>query len=314
MDYSIVIPVYFNEGSIPKLVEEIRKEVIEPLKGKYSGEVIFVDDGSGDKSIAKLLEAQSKYSWIKIIELTRNFGQVNAIYAGYEHASGGCVINISADLQDPTKLIKSMIEEFYTTDNELIIGVRTEREEAFYRKATSKLFYWLSKKISFKNLPTGGFDFACVGRKIIDLLLQERDKNPFWQGQLLSSGYSIKWVEYTRKARTHGKSMTSLSKKIKYFIDGMLSYSYTPIRLVSTSGFLIAGCGFVYALIILISKLLGGVNISGWAPIMITILVLSGMQMVMIGILGEYIWRTLDQIRNRPLYIVKQKFIPKGKE
>lgn len=303
--YSVVVPVFNNQGSLTKLVEILQQKVFSQFKSK-TFELIMVDDGSRDGSFNELLEIRNTiYPEIKIIRFTRNFGQLAAILAGYGKATGKCVINISADLQDPPELIVDMIRFFDDEQFEIVICTRIGRDENFIRRYTSKMFYNLIKTLSFKNMPEGGFDYVLLADRAKTILLQSQEVNPFWQGQILWTGLKIKYIPYHRLKREVGKSAWTFGKKLKMLIDGVLSYSYLPIRLMSVFGFLIAMIGFIYALVIIIAKIFGNSPFAGWAPIMVLILVLSGIQMLMLGIIGEYLWRTLDQVRKRPHYIIE---------
>jgi len=305
MNVSIVIPVYYNEETLGDLTKELMNVLNSNFDVKCY-ELIFVDDGSKDNSWKVLLELKKKFTnIIKLVRFSRNFGQVAAIYAGYKLAQYELIITISADLQDPPNLINSMIEEYKKGFN-IVICHRKNREESLYRRVSSALFYWLMRKLSFSNMPEGGFDFLLISSTVKNILISNYDSNPFWQGQILWTGFDFKLIPYTRLKRLSGKSRWSFSKKIKYLFDGMMSYSYTPIRLMTLIGLLVAAFGFVYAIVIILLKIFGDVPFKGWAPIMILILILSGFQMLMLGIIGEYLWRALDQVRHRPLYIIEE--------
>lgn len=306
IDYSIIIPVYYNEGSIEKTFDIINEHVI--LKNQnLTCELIFVDDGSKDNSFKEILALKEKNpDLIKAIKFTRNFGQVSAIYAGYKYARGRCLINISADLQDPPELINEMINCHFGDGYEIVICTREAREDNFFKRKTSGIFYKLIKKLSFPNMPAGGFDFVLISSKVKDIILEKYESNPFWQGQLLWTGHRTKFILYKRTERTIGQSRWTFSKKIKYLIDGITSYSYFPVRLMSVIGSLVAFVGFLYAIFIILARVFGNVVPYGWAPIMVMVLVLSGIQMLMIGVVGEYLWRVLDQVRNRQLYIIER--------
>jgi len=302
MKLSIIIPVYYNEGSLSKTHIQI-SQILDRIK-LTDYEIIFVDDGSGDNSFLELIKIKQLDSKVKIIRLSRNFGQVAAIYAGYKSASGDCVVNLAADLQEPSELIEKMIYSFSNENYELVICKREDREEGWYRKVTSLFFYTLIKKLSFENMPLGGFDIVLMSKRIKEILLSNGEANPFWQGQVLWSGFQIKYIPYTRLKREIGKSRWTFSKKVKYLIDGMLAYSYLPLRCMTLLGIFLFVAGIAYSLYITIAYFYGDVPFKGWAPIMILILILSGIQMLMLGILGEYLWRTLDQVRNRPMFLI----------
>lgn len=307
-DISIVIPVYYNAGTIALTFDKIYSSVIQQNPDLVF-EVIFVDDGSKDDSLEEIMKKKGSFpKLIKIIKLTRNFGQPQAFQAGYSLSKGKCIVNISADLQDDPMLINKMIQAYFKEGYEIVICARKDRDEGYFRKLTSRLFYKTIKKLSFPEMPIGGFDYALISHNVKNIITERRELNSFWQGQILWTGYKVKTILYERKKREIGKSKWTLTKKVKYMIDGVMSYSYFPLRLMTISGFLVALAGFIYALVIIFAKIFGNVPFKGWAPIMVLILVLSGIQMLMLGIIGEYLWRTLDQVRNRPQYIIEKIF------
>lgn len=307
VDVSIVIPVYCNEGSIEATFLRLKDDVFIKFPNLLF-EVIFVNDGSPDGSRDEILKIKDNYSKenITVIEFTRNFGQVSAIYAGYAQAQGKAIMNIAADLQEPTELLVSLIESYVRTEAPIVLGQRIERDESVYRKVTSSIFYFLMKKLSFENMPKGGFDVVLIEKKVKEEILALNDVNPFWQGQILWTGYPIKVIPYERKRRLVGKSKWTLSKKIKYLLDGLLNYSYAPLRLFSLLGFISFFFGVIYSIIIVIQYFFLKTPFTGWAPLMIVILVFSGLQLLMLGLVGEYLWRTFDQIKNKPKYIISR--------
>jgi dolichol-phosphate mannosyltransferase len=277
-DCSIVIPVYFNEGSLAHTYAALKEEVFEPNEETF--ETIFVDDGSGDDSLAELLNLkESEIGRIRVVKL--------------------------ADGQDSPKLINRMLAEF-KGGAEIVIAARADREESRFRLLTSRIFYKLMRRLSFQNMPEGGFDFFLLGRRPLDVINRNQEAHPFLQGQVLWTGYRTKFFEYTRQARAVGKSRWSFGKKLTYLLDGVMSYSFLPIRLMSFAGGLVALSGFLYALVILIDRLVHGNPTTGWAPLMIVLLVVSGLQLLMLGLIGEYLWRTLAQGRGREPYVIDQ--------
>ena len=308
VDCSIVVPVYFNEQSIRSTVEAVEREVIAK-NPEHTFEIIFVDDGSGDRSLDVLLEMQrQKPHLVQVVKLTRNFGQVNALSAGFSLARGKCVIPISADMQDPPQLMNDMLHAFFSEGYEVVICQRIGRDESWYRVITSRAFYWLMQRLCFHNMPLGGFDYVLLGRRVRDLLVRSREAHPFLQGQILWPGFRTKYLGYHRREREHGRSRWTFWKKLTYLVDGVTAYSYFPIRCMSVTGAVVAMLGFLYAAVVLASRLFGGIAVQGWAPLMIVILVLGGFQLLTIGIIGEYLWRVLAQVRNREPYIIESVY------
>lgn len=306
MDCSVIIPVYYNEGSLLRTFSLVKEELEKfQLVTKY--EIIFIDDGSMDGSYDEMKKIYtSDPSHIKLVKLTRNFGQVSAMKAGYQLAKGRCIINISADLQDPPELIGNMLEVFFSEKKEVVICNRIGRDEGWLRKITSRMFYRIMRRLTFKNMPIGGFDLALISARVADTFRNRNESNSFWQGQILWSGFSVKFIPYKRLKREIGESKWTFSKKIKYLIDGVLAYSYFPMRFMTGTGIVLFLLGLAYAIIILFSYFFGNVPFKGWAPIMILVLVLSGIQMLMLGIIGEYLWRNLDQSRERPPFVIEE--------
>jgi dolichol-phosphate mannosyltransferase len=199
-------------------------------------------------------------------------------------------------------MLRAHFEEGY----EIVSCERQGRDESLYRILTSKFFYSIMKKICFPDMPLGGFDYVLLGKQVVNAILRNPDAHPFLQGQILWTGFRRKFIGYRRLERKLGKSRWTFGKKLTYMIDGVMGYSFLPIRLISVSGIVIASLGFLYALLIFVLKLFGGIPVEGWAPIMIVMLLMGGFNMVMLGVVGEYLWRTLAQVRNRDQYIIER--------
>ena len=305
IDYSIVIPVYQNKGSLDDTFKLPKKNVID-RNPQYSAELIFVDDGSTDGSFQDLVNLYEAYpELIVIVKLTRNFGTYPAIIAGFNQAKGKCIINLSADLQEPPELIHDMLQYHFNKNYSIVICARESRDEGIYKKITSKIFYGVIKKLCFPKMPIGGFDFCLISERVKDEILKNLEADFFLQGKILSAGYNIKYIPYTRRKREIGKSQWTFSMKLKWFIDSLMSYSFFPIRFMSAFGIILSFIGFLYAIVVFIERVYGGV-IDQRAPIVILILILSGFQILMLGVIGEYVWRTLSQVRNRPKYMIDE--------
>lgn len=302
MKLSFVIPVFRNEGSITPTYEKITG-LMHKLVLDY--EFVFVNDGSDDNSMQELTALHEQDSKVKVLSFSRNFGQVPAIIAGMKEVTGAAAVSMSADLQEPIELIENMISK-WQLGNEIVIGHRVDREDSFIANKASAVFYSLMKYVNPK-MPKGGFDFLLIDQKAIAVFNQIDERNRFFQGDILWLGFSVAFIPYSRLKRTIGKSQWTLSKKLKYFIDGLLNTSYIPIRLMSLLGIIISFFGFLYAIVIAYNRFINNTPFEGWAPIMILILIIGGLIMLMLGIIGEYVWRTYDETRKRPLYIIKDK-------
>lgn len=306
MKISFVIAVYHNEGTISKTYEKIRAVFSNELS-LYDYEIIFVDDGSKDGSLQEILGLKEDDSRIKVVTFTRNFGQISAVSAGFKETTGDVVINISADLQDPVELAPQMVEK-WQEGAEIVICHRIARSDTLLEKLFSRMAYAVLR-ISLPQIPSGGFDFLLMDRKVINAFNLIDMRHRFFQGDMLWAGYRTSFIPYTRLKRTVGKSQYSFAKKLKFFLDAILDTSYLPIRLISLVGLIISALGVLYSSIITVAWLRDGTPFSGWAPIMILILLIGGMIMVMLGVIGEYVWRISEDVRGRPNYVIRDKFL-----
>jgi polyisoprenyl-phosphate glycosyltransferase len=306
MKLSFVVAVYQNEGAISVTHGLISALFQERLK-RYDYEIIFIDDGSSDGSLAEMIEVKRDHPQVKLITFTRNFGQMAAMLAGFREATGDAVINISADIQDPVDLIPQMVEQ-WENKSEIVICHRTDREDPPLAKLVSRLAYAILR-ISLPQIPPGGFDFVLMDRKVMDVFNAIDVRHRFFQGDLLWTGYRTSLIPYVRLKRTIGKSQYSLAKKLKNFLDAILDASFLPIRFISFLGFATSALGVLYSLSIVVAWFRGETPFQGWAPIMIAILLVGGLIMVMLGIIGEYVWRINEEVRKRPNYVIRDKIL-----
>lgn len=306
MKISFVVAVYHNEGAISKTYEKI-KSVFSNELVHHDYEIVFVDDGSKDGSLQEILSLKDQDAQIKVITFTRNFGQMAAMLAGFKDATGDAVINISADLQDPVELIPQMVEK-WLSGAETVICYRTDRSDSLSAKLFSHLAYGVLR-MALPQIPPGGFDFVLMDRKVMDAFNAIDVRHRFFQGDLLWTGYRTSFIPYVRLKRTIGKSQYNFGKKMKNFLDAVLDASYLPIRFISLTGFITSGLGLIYSISIVFSWFRGETPFAGWAPIMIAILMVGGLIMVMLGVIGEYIWRINEEVRKRPNYVVRDKFL-----
>lgn len=306
MKFSFVVAVYHNEGAISKTHEKIQTIFSNELTD-HEYEIIFVDDGSTDGSLREMLDLKEQDPRIKVVTFTRNFGQMAAMLAGFKEAVGDAVINISADLQDPVELIPKMIEK-WQGGAEIVICHRTDRSDTLIAKLFSRLAYGVLR-MSLPQMPQGGFDFVLMDRNVMDVFNAIDVRHRFFQGDLLWTGYRTSCIPYVRLKRTIGKSQYNFGKKLKNFLDAVLDSSYLPIRGISLIGLVTSMIGVLYSGTIVYSWLRGDTPFDGWAPLMIVILLVGGLIMVMLGIVGEYVWRINEEVRKRPNYVVRDKFL-----
>jgi dolichol-phosphate mannosyltransferase len=301
---SIVVPVYFNEANLPDTVPQLLS-LKEKLPG-YCLELVFVDDGSGDQSLPLLLEFQQKHAdQIKVVKLTRNFGSMSAIQAGFTVATGDCVGMISADLQDPPEIFLDMIAH-WEKGSKAVFAIRQDREEHVVQKIFSNTYYSLIRKFAITGYPNGGFDFFLVDRQVVIDLNRIQEKNTNIMTLVYWLGYKPVMIPYIRRQRAKGKSRWTFAKKIKLFIDTFVAFSFFPIRILSVLGLLVAAGSFLYGGFVLFYWFFYGIEVKGYVPIIVVLAFGSGLQMAMLGVLGEYLWRTLDEVRRRPQFVIDE--------
>lgn len=300
---SIIVPIYYNELNIPHLYEQMKEKILS--RTDFEAEIVCVDDGSKDGSYKALLELREKDDRFKVVKLSRNFGSHTAILAGFAHATGDCMTMVAADLQEPLEIIIEMYEK-WKQGKKVVIAVRKDREDGFFQKLFSNTYYSLMQKYALKDMPSGGFDCFFIDKKVRDVLVSMNEKNSSIVGQVLWAGFEMDKIYYVRKKREIGESKWTLSKKIKLFIDSFMAFSYVPIRFISTLGIFISIIGFILAVFLIVNKFMFNVPVQGWTTMMITLLMLSGIQMLTLGVIGEYLWRNFDESRGRPTYIVEE--------
>lgn len=299
---SIVIPVYFNADTLPILYKELKNNLFSKLDNY---EVVMVDDGSQDNSWKEMKHIARMDQNVKLIRLSRNFGSHAAILAGLSACTGDCATIKAADLQEPTELILEMYES-WKRGNKVVLAIRQAREESIMRKAFADMYYMLMRKMAISSMPKHGFDCFLIDRKVIEVLKLLDEKNSAITMQILWAGFQREEISYIRQKRNIGKSKWTLAKKIKLAVDSIVSFSFVPIRFVSFIGILVFVISFLWGIIVLCGKLFIGIDVEGWTSLMIVVLISSGLVMLTLGVLGEYLWRIMDAARNRPVYIIDE--------
>lgn len=300
---SIIVPVYYNQDNLLPLYADLKEKVLTKLDTEY--ELIFVDDGSKDKSYEVMKDLAKVDKNIKLVKLSRNFGEHSALLAGLSQCAGDCAVRKAADLQEPSEVILEMIKK-YKEGNKVVLAVRADREEPVTQKVFSNLYAFLMRKLALHNMPKGGFDTFLIDRQVIDVVVKMQESNTSLMSQILWAGFETATVPYVRKKREIGKSRWTLSKKIKLVYDSLLSFSYFPIKLITIAGFLSFLIAIILLIVIVYKRMTGIIDVEGYTSIIMIMLMGFGIIMLSIGILGEYLWRTYDAARNRPPYIIEK--------
>jgi dolichol-phosphate mannosyltransferase len=300
---SIVIPVYNEEENIPTLYTKIINATVN--LSYYSFEFVFIDDCSSDNSYSKLQSLKKNDHRIQIIRFSKNFGAHAAVAAGLHFCNGSAAIKMAADLQDPPEIIPLLIGE-WEKGPKVVWGRRKERKgESFFTLLTSKTFYVLMNLLTTIKQPLSGADVTLIDRKVISELKRCNEKNASNNMLIAWLGFSQTFIEYTKQPRLTGLSKWTFAKRIKLFFDSLISFSYVPLRLMSLSGVIISTGGLIFSIRVFYKAFFTGYDIAGWPSLMIAILVIGGFQMIMLGVLGEYVWRNYDETRSRPMYIIE---------
>jgi glycosyltransferase involved in cell wall biosynthesis len=301
---SLCYAVYQNAGSLEELYHR-SKAAMEGNFPEFSFEFIFVNDGSTDGSLQELLEIKEKTQdyRIKIVNFSRNFGQFAATIAGWQNSTGDAVINMAADLQDPPEQCVKMVRE-WISGNDVVISYRETHKTSWLNNLTSKIAY----RILLPNSPRGGFDFVLLGRNALGSMLRLKERNRFFQHDVLWLGYSIKFIPYNKLERKIGKSQWGHWKRWNYFLTGYLNSTYLPLRVFSFIGICFSVSAILYSFLIVYGYFHNQTPFPGWAPIMILLLLIGGLIMIMLGIIGEYVWRIFDEVKERPAFIVKETY------
>jgi len=300
--YSVVIPM-FNEEEVVSFSYKKLKETMDRLKEDY--ELIFINDGSKDKTIEKLLTASQMDKHVKIIDFSRNFGHQSAISAGMDYSRGDAVIVIDADMQDPPEVIAEMIKK-WKQGYHVVYGKRKERKgESFFKKITANIFYRLLNKLIDVHVPEDVGDFRLIDRKVCNEMKKISEKNRYVRGLIAWLGFNQTDVSYVREKRFAGKTKYPLRKMLKFASNAIISFSYKPLKTATFLGSLISFVGVCYLLYILYLKFFTNKTIQGWTSSVSINLIFFGIILFILGIMGEYIGRIYDEIKNRPLYIIK---------
>lgn len=298
---SVVAPVY-NED---QLIEEFHRRVCAALDG-LPFELVLVDDGSSDGTPLLLDRIADSDPRVKVVSLSRNFGHQTALTAGLDHADGEAVVMLDADLQDPPELITTMLDH-WRTGCDVVYAVRSQRAgESRFKLATARWFYRIFGKLGEVELRDNSGDFRLLDRRALDALLSMRERNRFLRGMTVWVGYTQTAVPYQRDVRYAGETKYTLSRMVRFSLDAILSFSDRPLQLATLLGFLISTLAFIAIPVVVVLRILGS-YLPGFGAITIVVLLLGGIQLIAIGIIGEYVGRIYDEVKGRPLYLVRAR-------
>jgi dolichol-phosphate mannosyltransferase len=301
-ELSVVLPVFNEIENLP----ELKRRLVEVLEGcGKSWEIVFVDDGSRDGSFGKMADFAREDPRIRVVRFARNFGHQMALTAGVDHARGRYVAVMDADLQDPPELLPEMLKK--TEEGaEVVYAQRTAREgETAFKKATAAAFYRLMRRWTNVEIPVDTGDFRLMGPRAVQAFRSLRERHRFIRGMTAWVGFTQTAVLYVRPARTRGETKWPARKMLRFAIDALTSFSHVPLQLATWLGFVVSAFSFLYIVVVLILKI-RGVNVTGWTTLMFFILFLGGVQLTVVGVLGEYVGRIYEEVKRRPLYLVAE--------
>jgi len=305
MDLSIVIPIYNEAANIDELHRRLTG-ILAPMALPGGYELVFVNDGSHDDSLPMLQTLGARDPHVRYLSFSRNFGHQIAVTAGLDKAAGAAVVIIDADLQDPPELIPALYAKLREGYEVVYAKRRSRLGESAAKKLTAKWFYRILRALTHIEIPVDTGDFRIISRKVVQALRQMPEQNKFLRGQISWIGYRQTFVEYDRAERAGGVTGYTYGKMLRFALDGITAFSDVPLKAATVSGFFVSGLAFLLILYTLYSRFVTKVYEPGWASLMVSILFLGGVQLIAVGIIGEYLARLGANVRRRPLYILSE--------
>ena len=304
---TIIVPCYNEQETLEDYYQAISRVREQLLDMDCRLEILLVDDGSSDETLARMKELSRNNGWIRYLSFTRNFGKEAAIYAGLTHARGEYVSLMDVDLQDPPALIPQMLDILRNSDCDCVATRRVDRKgEPVIRSFFARAFYRLMRHISDVEIVDGARDFRLMTRRYVDSLLELKEYNRFSKGLFGWVGYKTRWLEYENVERTKGETKWSFFKLLMYSIDGIVAFSTMPVRIAAWIGLLFCSLAFIFILVIVARTLMFGDPVAGWPSTLCVILLLSGIQLFCLGLLGEYLSKTYLEVKKRPIYLCRE--------
>lgn len=299
---TILIPTYNEQEVLPMLYDRLVK-LMDNLP-QYNFELLFVNDGSKDKTLDLIKEMRKNDSRVCYVNLSRNYGKETAMIAGFDYINGDCMINIDADLQDPPELIPEMLKYWEEGYDDVYARRKSRKGESFLKKLTSWGYYRVLQSMTNITIQKDTGDFRLLDRRCVEAIRQMRESQRYTKGLYSWIGYKKKEILYDRDARAAGKTKWNYRKLVNLSIDGITSFTTAPLRWAALIGILVSILGFIYMMIIIIKTLICGVDVPGYASMMVVILFLGGLQLIFLGVIGEYLGRAFYESKGRPLYFV----------
>jgi glycosyltransferase involved in cell wall biosynthesis len=299
---SVVIPVFEEATNLPVLYQRLVK-VLEALESSF--ELVFVDDGSRDDSLSILRALAEKDSGVTLVELARNFGHQIAISAGLDYAQGNAVIIMDADLQDPPEVLPQFIEK-WREGHEVVYAIRAHRQESPFKRLSYATFYRVLQRIANIEIPLDAGDFCIMDRRVVDILVNMPERNRFVRGIRSWVGLDQVGLAYERQARRSGRPKFTFTRLIYLALDGLVSFSFVPLRAITLLGFCVSSISILLAVAYTIKKLTSGLSPPGFATTIVAIFFLAGIQLITLGVIGEYVGRIFEEVKHRPLYVIRR--------
>jgi dolichol-phosphate mannosyltransferase len=300
---SVVVPLHDEEAALVELVRRLTA-VLESVDRSW--EIVLVDDGSTDRTWARVVEASREDDRVRGVRLSRNFGHQIALSAGLEAAAGDEVVTMDGDLQHPPEVLPRLLE-MAGTGYDVVYAVRSpDDSEGWFKIRTADAFYWLLNRLTRLNLPRGGADYRYMSRQVVDAVIGMPERHRFLRGMTRWTGFAQGVVEYDRASRLGGRSKYGLSHMLSLAWDAIVSFSALPLRLASVLGFLVSFAGALYLLYVIVVRIVSDSTVEGWTSLLAVTLILGGVQLVSLGIIGQYLGRMYDEVKGRPLFLVRE--------
>lgn len=303
---SIVVPLYNEAGNVAALLDRVGA-VLEHLQSDYDAEIVLVNDGSSDDTVTAIRREMEQRRHVVLVNLSRNFGHQLAATAGLEIATGDAVVLMDGDLQDPPELIEAFVRKWRQGYDVVYAVRRTRQGESRFKLVTARAFYRIIKRLTKISIPLDAGDFRLMSRRVVDALRRSPERHRFLRGMVSWVGFNQTAIEYDRDVRHTGTTKYPLPKMLRFAMDGITSFSDIPLRFASYFGFTVSAVAFIYALVVIGFKLFSlnpPAYTPGWASTIVAVLFLGGVQLMSLGILGEYLGRVYDEVKGRPLYLI----------